>query len=396
MKEFVYNNKPKELCYGCRACEQICSHNAIVMEKNEEGFIYPKIDQAKCTECGMCEKVCPTQDINKNKILNVTPKKCLAAWNQNIEERLQSTSGGIFYLLARRFIEQGGIVYGSAMNSELIAQHVRVTSIIELQHLRGSKYMQSNTLNTFLEVKTDLKRGLLVLYSGTPCQIAGLRSFLMKNYDNLYTVDLVCHGTPSPQIFKEHLNFLARKYGSKVTSFHFRAKMKDEWSPCIICHFENGLVLKEKPGEDFYAQCFYSSTLNRKSCYLCEYSQCKRVGDVTLSDFWGSEMYNKRLKKIRKHGYNLVMCNTEKGNSLIHQIAHQLESVEMETTIAINGDIRLRIATEEPSLRQKIYSDYSKYGYEHILVVYSKKISLFKRCCPAFVINIIKEIRSHL
>lgn len=396
MKKFIYENKSKDLCYGCRACEQICSHKAITMQTDVEGFLYPIIDTSKCTECGLCEKVCPTQDLNKNKILYPTPTTCYAAWNNNLEERMQSTSGGLFYLLARSIIEDGGVVYGSAMNNNLSVEHIRATTVEALQLLRGSKYVQSNTLWTFSEVKADLKNGLKVLYSGTPCQIAGLRSFLLKDYENLYTIDLVCHGTPSPLIFKEHLNYLSNKYASKVTSFLFRSKKKSGWSPYIAYTFENKKKVTLKPGNDFYAQCFYAGYLSRKSCYLCEYSQSKRTGDITLSDFWGSEPFNKRLKQIRKYGYNMVMCNTEKGTNLIQKIMNQINTIELNTTIAINGDIRLRTATKEPAIRQKIYTDYLTYGYDYIISSYFKRSLSIKRFCPTFIINFIKEITARI
>lgn len=392
MKEFIYENKSKDLCYGCRACEQICSHKAISMYPSPEGFLYPTIDTTKCTVCGLCEKICPTQDHNKNKILHPTPTTCYAAWNKNLEERMQSTSGGLFYILARFIIKEGGVVYGSAMNNDLSAEHIRVTTVETLQLLRGSKYVQSNTLQTFSKVKTDLKNGLKVLYSGTPCQIAGLRSFLIKDYENLYTVDLVCHGTPSPLIFKEHLNYLSSKYASKITSFLFRSKKKSGWSPYIAYTFENKKKVTQKPGNDFYAQCFYASYLNRKSCYICEYSQSKRTGDITLSDFWGSELFCKELKKIRKYGYNMVMCNSEKGIYLIRQIANLINTIELNSTIAINGDIRLRSAIKEPAIRQKIYSDYLIYGYNYIASSYFKRSFNIKRICPNFIINLIKEV----
>lgn len=396
MRRFIYSNKPLELCYGCRACEQICPHNAICIIQNEEKFIYPHIDTKKCVDCGLCEKICPTQDKNKDKILYQTPNICYAAWNKDLNSRLIATSGGIFSLIAKIFINKGGVVYGSAMNKDLIAQHIRITDASMLHLLSGSKYMQSNTNNTYSQVKEDLKLGKKVLYSGTPCQIAGLRSFLIKNYDNLYTIDLVCHGTPSPSIFNEHLKYLETQNKKKIIAYSFRYKKRTGWGPYISYKFETGERSTKMLGEDFYAQCFYSSFINRKSCYICEYSQSKRVGDITLSDFWGSEKHIKELRKVRKYGYNMVMCNTLKGESLLSDINQNINKIPCNIDIAINGDIRLKQATQEPDIRKEIYADYIKYGYLYIVNKYSRKIPFINKIIPSWIKNIIKDIKSLL
>lgn len=396
MKEFIYDDKPKDLCYGCRACEQICSHKAISIYTDCEGFIYPEIDTTKCTECGLCEKICPTQDLNLNRLLNAYPSECYAAWNKNLEERLQSTSGGLFFILAKYFIEQGGIVYGVAMNSELKPEHTRINKITELQKFRGSKYVQSNTLKTFSEVKSDLKNGLKVLYSGTPCQIAGLRSFLMKDYKELYTIDLVCHGTPSPLIFKEHLHYLSDKYKSNVISYQFRAKKQSSWNPLVKIKLENNKEIYSKVGYDFYFHGFCKGWFNRKSCYLCEYSQAKRVGDITLSDFWGAEKSVKILKRQRKYGYNLVICNTEKGMQLYKAILNNIEYIKCDFKIAEKGDIRLREAEEKPLLRDSIYKLINENGYASVIEQYKYKPSIIRKFTPDLFINLVKDIKSRV
>lgn len=395
MRNFIYHDKPKELCYGCRACEQICPHKAIRMRSDEEGFIYPIIDCAICVDCGLCEAVCPTQDSNRDKVLHAVPAICYAAWNKNLQERMQSTSGGMFFLLARGFINKGGVVYGVAMDQELMAKHVRTATEEQLQALLGSKYMQSDTGDTFSRVKADLKAGMQVLYSGTPCQVAGLRSYLMKDYDNLYTVDLVCHGTPSPMIFREHVNYLEAQDHSKIVSYSFRYKRKTGWTPYISYQLENGKRKVRMLGEDFYAQCFYASYLHRKSCYLCEYSQSKRAGDVTLSDFWGSELSSKRLKRARKFGYNMVMCNTKKGLQLLEGVKDETEMIACDIAVAIKGDIRLREAEKEPALRQRIYTDFRANGYGYIANHYSRKMPLKNRFVPQILKLAIKELKSY-
>ncbi|QCD41029.1 4Fe-4S dicluster domain-containing protein [Duncaniella dubosii] len=180
MRTHVFYNLPESACYGCQACAQICPVGAIEMLNNREGFLYPKINSTKCIECNLCEKTCPTQENVVNPLFHTLPKDVQAAWNINFEDRLTSTSGGIFYVLGRKWIENGGIVYGVDFDDHLNVVHTRVNNIAGLQRLRGSKYVQSDITGILQQVKDDLKNGLKVLFSGTPCQVGGLRTFLKK------------------------------------------------------------------------------------------------------------------------------------------------------------------------------------------------------------------------
>lgn len=396
MREFIYNNKPKELCYGCRACEHICPKEAITIAPDHEGFIYPSIDPNKCIDCGLCEKVCPTQDANKDKLLHGEKSTVYAAWNTDLALRMKSTSGGMFYTLASRFIEEAGVVYGAKMDKDLTAYQCRVTSIEELAALRGSKYMQSNTRDTFVMVKNDLTSGLKVLYSGTPCQIAGLRSFLRKDYAHLFTIDLVCHGTPSPTIFKQHIHYIEQCEGKTLKAFYFRDKKPSGWRAYVSYVFSNGKEKHLITEKDFYFRAFCAGWLNRESCFLCQYSQSRRVGDITLSDFWGAEKTIKALRIQRKHGYNLVVCNTEKGQNLFDSVSDRIEKIETTMEIAKQGDVRLRHAEEKPSLRNRIYRECEEKGYGYVVEKYKYRPSLFRRLVPLWVINVMKEIKAKL
>ncbi len=396
MKHFIYKNLPIQNCYGCRACEQICAYRAISFKENEEGFLYPEINQNLCTDCGACEKVCPTQTANHIKILHEAQKNVYAAWNKNLEERLESTSGGMFYLLAQEWLKNDGIVYGVILNDELHAIHAKIENEEDLKATRGSKYVQSDTNSTYKQVHTDLQAGKRVLYSGTPCQIAGLRLFLRKEYENLTTIDLVCHGTPSPLIFKAHITYIEERLHDKVTDMKFRAKKKTGWRTYAKYTFRNHKPIFHFLGDDFYCHAFHKGWINRKACYTCDFSRAERVGDITLSDFWNSEKHLKELKHIRKHGFNLVMCNTPKGETLLKRIYSKIEKRILPATIAIRGDKRLNNIQNKPEFRNKFYTIYKENGYAYLVENYSKEKSIIKRLIPTWVKNIIKEIQSYI
>lgn len=393
MRSFIYSNKSIDACYGCQACMQICAHKAITMVRNEEGFIYPQIDENKCTDCSMCEKVCPTQETNLISAFHEVPKEVYALWNKDLEDRLASTSGGAFFLLATKVIEEGGIVYGVGYNDELMACHKRVDNVESLKLLRGSKYMQSDVNTTYKQTKEDLKAGKTVLFSGTPCQIAGLKLFLRKEYQKLIMIDLVCHGTPSPMIFKEHINYLENKYGDKIVDFKFRAKKRTGWRSYAEYVFKRIKSVSFFWGGDYYCHAFHHGYLNRESCFSCQFSKAERISDITLSDFWGGENYSKELKKQRKYGFNLVMCNTKAGKKLVDSIADKVERRLFPVDNAIKGDIRLRSTESRSDFRNEAYKICKEKGYAYMVDTYGLKITLAQKLVPTWMKNLIREIQ---
>ncbi len=213
----ITNNKSE--CCGCSACEQVCGHETLKMVADADGFIFPVKDLDKCTNCGLCERVCPYEHLDKK---NVDEPLVYAAYSKNIEDRKKSSSGAMFYVIAKYVIEHGGIVYGTTLDRNLKVHHISAETIDDLQNLRGSKYVQSSLGNTYREIRTHLRNGRLVYFTGVGCQVAGLKSFLMKDYLNLLTSDLVCHGTPNQKLFDEHIAYLERKHHGKVVDYHFR------------------------------------------------------------------------------------------------------------------------------------------------------------------------------
>lgn len=394
MKKKVFDNKHLEACYGCQACQQVCTHHAIQMMPNEEGFLFPVINSDKCADCGLCTKVCPTQTSNILPLFNTTPETVYAAWEKQLSDRLESTSGGAFYALASAFIHKGGVVYGVSYDSNLLARHLRIDKLDELKKARGSKYMQSDINTTYQQAKKDLQNGLSVLFSGTPCQIAGLKLFLRKEYFNLTTVDLVCHGVPSPTLFKDHVAWIEKKYKKKLTDFKFRAKKRSGWRSYVKYVFEGNTAVGFLCGMDYYSHSFHQGHFNRLSCFECDFSKSQRIADITLSDFWNGEKYSRILKRQRKYGFNLIMCNTQKGRKLMNESANNLELLKMPIKAAIEGDVRLRHTEQCPPFRDDSYKMWREKGYDYMVKNYSAKMTITQRLLPTWIKNIIREIQS--
>ena len=396
MRTRVFYDKPETACYGCQSCAEICPKDAITMHPDKEGFLFPHISPKSCIECNLCEKSCPTQEKNIKNFFNDTPKYVDAAWSNNINTRFGSTSGGLFSIIAKFWIENNGVIYGAAFDGNLNVSHRRVNTLKGIEDIRGSKYVQSNLNGIFKSIKQDLTDGKKVLFSGTPCQVAGLKTFLKKEYPTLLTIDLVCHGVPSPLIWNEHINYVEKKYGHKLIDYKFRGKKKTGWRAYIKYIFKDHSPVSKCLGDDFYAQCFYESRINRRSCYQCEFSKQQRLGDITLSDFWGAEKSSKQLRIQRKHGFNMVMCNTPKGEIIYKSIHKDITFLTLPCEIAINGDIRLRQAEKAPTDRNSIFSEYYEHGYEWLVSHRSKRKSLISTFSPIWVKNLIYELKARL
>lgn len=273
-----------EKCTGCGACVQRCPKQCISWVQREFGFRYPQIDKEACINCGLCEKVCPIDKMVEAPVA----QKAYAAVHRNSEVLAKSTSGGAFTAIADVIFAQGGIIYGAAMMDDMQVKHIRASSKDEIELLRSSKYLQSDTGTTYQMAEHDLKQGKEVLYSGTPCQIDGLNNFLGKDYENLYTIDIVCHGVGSQAYFDKYMDFARERYG-KIKALRFRSKEYAGWS-CggVVVVVDSSDCLKQIPYWDFdnyYYSYFLSGDIYRKSCYTCKYANTKRVGDFSLGDY---------------------------------------------------------------------------------------------------------------
>lgn len=325
----------KTNCTGCGACYNVCPVNAITMQGDTYGFYKPVIDKSKCTNCGLCEKICP---LDNYKSKNNEPK-AFALINKDQTTRLKCASGAAFAAFAKLILEQNGITYGVIWNDDIVAVHSRAENIEQLERMYSSKYVQANTLDTFKQVKTDLENGKLILYSGTPCQITGLKSYLKQDYENLVTIDLICHGVPSPLILEKYKQeFLKNKPDEKIININFRSK-KRGWGAFYT------LIINTNKKEycidglnSSYLKAFSNLSLNT-SCVNCQFNKIPRVADITIGDFWGVDEYDESLND--KKGLSIILINNEKGQNLLNKIqtSCKLQEVPLEVAIKRNPNI---------------------------------------------------------
>ena len=305
-----------DLCCGCTACYSACPKNAIRMVRDNEGFLYPEVDREKCVNCGMCKKVCPI--LNKAKLNEFKPKAYLFQ-NSNEEIRKDSTSGGIFTAIGEFVIKNNGIVYGATFDDNFVVNHIGVESTYELCKFRKSKYVQSNQNNCFKEIKQYLDNGKLVCYSGTPCQVGGLRTYLRKDYENLILVDIMCHSVPSPLVFEKYKGYILKKMNAnKILNINFRDKNKYGYKYSMMTvETDNGIY---SPGIDTdpYLRAFFSDVSVRPSCYNCHFKTMKRVSDLTIWDCFNINEIDKSFDDDK--GTTRVLVQSEKGEKLLENL----------------------------------------------------------------------------
>lgn len=327
----------EENCCGCGACYQICPKKSIRMEENIRGFLVPVVNQEICINCGACLKVCPEK---VEPQLN-TVKKSYAAIAKKKDMLIASTSGGIFGTLAELVILESGCVYGCAWDDDLNARHKRVERMEDLKDIQKSKYVQSDTNTSFIDVRNDLKQGRKVLYCGTACQIAGLKKFLNGNEDQLITIEVACHGVPSPGLFQKYIMWRSKQENRRVVEMQFRNKEKHKKGEhyMFFLKYENGEKAYYLSNEDPYYGSFLEGRTLRETCYHCKYKERKRVADILLGDFWGIEKEHRSFPA--QYGASAVVITSEKGEKLFNMARDKLrvEDSEFEKIIAHNTSI---------------------------------------------------------
>ena len=319
------------------------------MIENEEGFFYPKVDETKCVNCGICIKKCPSVKIPDNGNFQ---QEVFAAYCKNPEQLLKSASGAASSVFASHIIKENGVVFGVAYDSDLFVHHVSCRSEDELDKIKGSKYVESFTGDTYIEAKEYLEEGKKVLYTGSPCQIAGLKKYLGKEYENLFTVDLICHGVPSRKLFRKYLDWLGHKNKGKIIYYGFRDKDVGGWS----CggKAKTKTKTKTKPSTlDPYYYHFLKGTTYRECCYRCNYCTKERVGDITIGDYWGIEKEHPEFYSTK--GVSCLLVNTEKGERLWSIVKDEFETLESTFEQVAKANHNLTRPTQRTPLRDVIY-----------------------------------------
>lgn len=375
-------------CVGCRSCEQKCPKGCISIKANKEGFLYPVVNTNECIGCKICVNSCPAVKVPKSR----KPISVYALKNKDKKRLLSSASGGASDVFARYIIKNNGIVYGCTCTSDMSVKHIEVKEEKYLKKIQSSKYVQSDLNNTYTKVKKNLDNGKMVLFTGTPCQIAGLNTFLGgEQYDNLYTLDLICHGVPSPLLFKKYLAYQSEKMKEPVIYFNFRSKNGKGWGSQYLfeCRTKNKISKCVAP-VDKYGKYFKQGNCYRESCYTCEYSSIKRISDITVGDFWGIDKSHPEFSSTL--GVSSVLVNTEKGQKLFDSIKEYADYTEATVDEAMVKQANLKSATLRPASRDTFYNNIEDNDFIAKLKVGLCLKSRIKQIIPVSVISWLKRI----
>lgn len=343
---------PKVDCTGCQTCKQICPQSAIRMLEDEMGHIYPSISQQDCIDCGLCVEHCPSINVPEMN----SPIKVMAGWITDVAQRKASTSGGISYILSKWIVIRGGYFCGVVWDKKTKGTKHELTNDIScISQFQGSKYSHSDTSNIFKEIKVLILKGKEVLFIGTPCQIAGLKAFLAKDYKNLYTVDLICHGVPSRKLLRDRIDTVEKNTGKSVVNMKSREKTPNQYSTSVKYFYEDGSSTLVPIHKDFFFRCFVENYCLRPNCYKCKYSNEQRVSDLTIGDFWGYVPYSLKFRSYRK-GTSVMLINTDKGIKLFESIKPNLICEERKFSEALSCNRNLG----KPQIRPLNYDEFWK------------------------------------
>lgn len=360
----------KQDCCGCSACVQRCPRHCISMKEDAEGFLYPDVDMTQCIDCGICEKVCPWLNLHeKSKIQEV-----LGAKNIDRKERMESSSGGVFIALAKKVIENGGVVFGAVFNECWEVVHTYAENLKDVKSMMGSKYMQSRMENSYREAEGFLKRGRTVLFTGCPCQITGLHNYLGKEYHNLISVDFLCHGVPSPGVWRKYLtevstsfpkeiNGISLDFSTKITGIDFRNKQQSGWKNfyLTITGLSNGtekVLLSDKHKNNPFMKGFLGDLYLRPSCYNCKCKNGASHSDLTIADFWGISSIMPDFDDDK--GVSLVLVNTDKGRNVLALCDLEIRKSTLDDARRFNGGFKETVII--PPKRDAFFHHYNS-GY---------------------------------
>lgn len=371
----------KKLCCGCSACAQHCPKQCITMKEDQEGFLYPQVDTASCINCSLCEKVCPIL----NPYISQKPNVVFAAKNNNDEIRLNSSSGGLFFLFAEKTIKNRGVVFGACYDSEWRVVHSFTERIEDVHRFLGSKYVQSYIGNSYKQAELFLKSEREVLFSGTPCQISGLLHYLGRRYENLITIDVLCHGVPSPLLWKNYVEYIAQSNGfplKDISSISFRSKRLGwvRFGLEICARRHNGYF--QHLGNDAYLQAFLKNLNLRPSCYHCAVRCGRSHSDISIGDFWGVKKHFQSFDDDK--GVSAVLINTLKGQSIYDAITSI--SYRGNYEMVLEGNPVLEKSVQEPILRDDFWKTFFAAGINGV-------VNFMKDLKPKGIKKIIAKIK---
>lgn len=383
----------KKKCCGCGACLNICPKKAIKMIEDKYGFMYPIVDKKKCINCGLCEKVCPI----KNECEEITNVQAYACYNQNESERVKSSSGGIFILLAKSIINKKGVVFGATLNRDNKVEHSYSESVEGIKQFMGSKYVQSNINLSYSQVKKFLEEDRYVLFTGTPCQIAGLKKYLKKDYKKLYTQDIICHGVPSPLVWEKYKEYRFKKDKNRPTEISFRNK-DNGWNQFNLKFNYKEKEYKKNQSEDLYMKVFLRDTILRDSCYDCKFKDNKIMSDITLADYWGVENIYPELNDNK--GISLMLINSQKGKELLNMIKEEIFLLETNIEKAFPYNPAIKKSAKKDKKREKFFENLNKMSFKDNVKKNSTDFPLkirikkfIKKIIPKSIIKTMKKLK---
>jgi len=400
-------------CTGCQACRLICPERCISFKADGEGFLVPDIDQSLCTDCGLCVSRCPANNSagkqgdgweKEGDCSSVFYPRFLGAKLKDSALLSRSASGGVFAGIASKVLKtQRSVVFGCAFDDNLTARHTYVIDIKDITPLQSSKYVQSDVGDTYLQVKSFLDDENTVFYTGVPCQIAGLYTFLGGDHENLLTADLICHGVPSPLLFRRYLDWLGGKYGGEIVYYDFRSKEINGWS--ITTKIKTGTKTRTIDRRvDPYVNSFLNELTFRECCYTCRYANCHRVADITFGDFWGVE--NTHPEFYSSKGVSVVLINTKKGEHIFKILEDEFDTIETKPENVLRRNRNLQEPSPRPKARDTAYdgvgdekkeifkSPVFKIDTKTLLITYIKKG--VKLIIPSPAIDIYRKAKRKL
>ena len=353
-------------CCGCAACANVCPVSCIDMKTDEEGFLYPDVSRSQCIQCGKCEKVCPIRNerVSKNKYFS--PKGYIVQ-NLNKKVCLESTSGGLFSAIAEYVIENKGVVFGAGFNKRFEVCHYPVETLKGLRKFRNSKYVQSRIGISYKTVEEELVKGRLVCFSGTPCQIEGLRAFLGNDYENLILVDIVCRAVPSPGVWKKYLKMESKKIGD-IRKVRFRDKKRGYQYSTMYIEGANGKCIRGGVESQPWLRMFFSGMIIRPSCTECRFRKPNRNSDFTIWDCFPSRKFDKGFNE--DIGTSRTLIHTSKGNAIFEQIKHRLKYTEVSPSLLTQNVNEMVYSPSFHSKRKEFYKDYHEMDFSNLIRKY--------------------------